>query len=416
MDKYCRVISVTHQHVGVETRELFSLSEPEKVDFYLKLKEIFGLQESLMLITCNRAELYYFHSRDISQDLISFWCGYKAISAKDYLSLFTILSDRAAINHLYRVSVGLESKILGDIQIFGQVKQAYQLSADLGQAGTLLNRLMHKIFFCHKAINQETNFKNGAASVSYNAVNVLQDHVSLDAKILVIGAGQMGGDICRHLSKKGYKHIFVTNRSISKVQALAEDCSMTVVPYIDHLKLISEFEAVISTISCSSPVYRASHFDNGITQVVVDVSSPRSVHPEVPKPGMVLYNIDSLGTLVDQVLKSREEEIPQVEAMIDESIDDFMAWTEGLVFSDNVQKFKSTLEELRLQTMASMLKKMDEDQIQLAEEITQKMVQKIVSLPVMSMKTACMRDQEPAELGSSLNELFNLEYKSQVKS
>jgi len=146
------------------------------------------------------------------------------------------------------------------------------------------------------------------------------------------------------------------------------------------------------------------------------VSSPRSVAQEIESLGISVYNIDRLGRLIDQVMKRREEEIPKVEKLISVSVSEFVLWTEDQTFSDSVRKFKTTLEELRLQTMASMLKKMDDDQKELAEEITKRMLQKIVDLPVLSLKTACMRNQEPSALSDTLNELFNISYKNQVKS
>ncbi|WP_109831018.1 glutamyl-tRNA reductase [Reichenbachiella versicolor] len=418
MEKKFRAISITHELAGVSIREKFSLSAIEVEGLYIKLSEVLSINESMILVTCNRAEIYYFHENDLNEALIKLWASFKALSAKDFRSSFYTYYDRDAIEHLYRVSIGLKSQILGDIQIFGQVKQAYQSSLDAGMAATLLNRLMHKVFFCHKAVNQETAFKSGAASVSYNAVNVLEkdDLAPLDAKILVVGAGQMGSDICRHLHKKGYSNIFITNRTMSKAEKLAEECDMSVIPFDMHRSMIDEFDVVYSTVTCESPVYYPSHFEDTAVKAVIDVSSPRSVDPKVEQLEIALYNVDKLGKLIDHVMRRREEEIPKVEELIRESISEYMTWTEDLIFSDSVKRFKTTLEELRTQTMASMLKKMNEEEKGLVEEVTKRMLQKIVDLPVMSMKTACLRDQEPSELSETLNELFNIEYKKQVKS
>lgn len=417
MEKLLRAIAITHKVASLQIREKYSLSDLEVDQLYLKLSEVFGVEESMIVVTCNRVELYYFHDVDLNEDIIRLWSSLKGLAARNYFSSFIKYTGRDAIEHLYRTSVGLESSVLGDIQIFGQIKQAYQKAVDVGQASTLLNRLMHKIFFCHKAVAQQTKLKSGAASISYNAVSMLETDLSVpkDANILVIGTGQMGADVASHLSKKSYSNVSITNRTVDKASQLAERFGFEVIPFTDHISLFGNYDVIISTITCDQPVYTKSDLEGTCVKSVIDVSSPRSVSDEIQTLGIGLYNVDQLGKMVGDVLENRKQEIPKVEALIDESINEYTTWTEDLVFSGQVKKFKSVLEELRQQTMLSMVKKMDDQQQELADQLTKKMLQKIVDLPVMSLKTACMRDQEPSQLSESLNELFNMEYKKQVK-
>ena len=164
-----RAISLSYKTAPVQIRELISLDEESSHRILLKLREFFSLSDALILSTCNRTEVYYSHELDLSTEIIKLVGLEKGlVDVVNYLDYFEIFNeDRQAISHLFRVSMGLEAQVVGDIQISNQVKRAYQTSADLEMAGPFLHRLMHTIFFTNKRIVQETSFRDGAASLSY---------------------------------------------------------------------------------------------------------------------------------------------------------------------------------------------------------------------------------------------------------
>ena len=362
----------------------------------------------MVLSTCNRTEIFYMHDRLLDSSLIKLLGTYQGVGLGEYTDYFDHYEGYSALLHLFRVGVGLDSQVLGDIQIFGQVKQAYQLSVDADMAGPYLHRLLHTLFFAHKRVSQETSFKDGAASVSYNTVKLVAQHASIDASILVIGAGQMGTHVCRHLAKRGYRRVSITNRTEEKAHAVANDCRYQQIPFHYHRKLLPTFDIVISTVSAHCPLYAGSDFAPSTTKAVIDLSSPRSVAPGGESTGIKLFNIDDISAMTQATLARRGAEVPKVEQIVSEAIEEFDSWVAETAFSPSIQKFKARLEELRQQSLAAYEKRTDPADYQVADEVSKALLQKIVRLPVLQLKSACQRG-EADRLVNLLDELFRLE-------
>ena len=175
MQRNFKALSLSYKSAPVDIRELVSMDDATTRALLIKLKEFFSVTDTLILSTCNRTEIYYAHELDLSLEIIKLLGVEKGL--KDPVSLleyFHVLhDDKESITHLFRVSMGLEAQVIGDMQISNQVKRAYQASADLEMAGPFLHRLMHTIFFTNKRVVQETAFRDGAASVSYAAVELI---------------------------------------------------------------------------------------------------------------------------------------------------------------------------------------------------------------------------------------------------
>src|SRR5690606_13296090 len=180
MHKKFRALSLSYKNAPVEIREIISLDEGDVFSILKKLKEFFGVTDTLILSTCNRTEVYYSHGLDLSTEIIKVIGLEKGLeNIISYLKYFRIFNDdKEAIEHLYRVAMGLEAQVVGDMQISNQVKRAYQASADMEMAGPFLHRLMHSIFFTNKRLVQETPFRDGAASISYAAVELIEELIS----------------------------------------------------------------------------------------------------------------------------------------------------------------------------------------------------------------------------------------------
>jgi len=192
-------VSISHRSAPLTIREMVALSEEESRTFTLKCKDMFGLQELLIVSTCNRTELYYTSQESISNDLIKALLIEKGLTnTEDYFHHF-IQKDETndSLKHLFEVATGLQSKVVGDLQIPNQIKKAYQLAADLNMAGPYLHRLMHTIFYSNKRVAQETSFRDGAASVSYATVALAEElaQAIVTPKILILGLGEIGNDV-----------------------------------------------------------------------------------------------------------------------------------------------------------------------------------------------------------------------------
>ena len=218
-------LSLSHAHTPLRVRELFAFNETEQKALYLKIRDFFSVSELLNISTCNRTELYFCSKTNISEEIIKTLAAEKGLLDSNlYLPYFEIYFANDAVKRLFNVASGLDSKVKGDLQISNQVKQAYQMSADLNMAGPFLHRLLHTIFFTNKRIAQETSFRDGTASVTYVAVSLIREFSANipNPKILVLGLGEMGTNICKYLADKPFASVSLMNRTFQKAENLAK--------------------------------------------------------------------------------------------------------------------------------------------------------------------------------------------------
>ena len=414
-----KAISLSYKQAPVEIRELVSLTEDNCRSLLQQLRDVLGIAEALIVSTCNRTEIYYTADDDLSQQLISLIGVHKGLlqtsSIRHYFN--SITDTEEAVRHLFRVSMGLESQVVGDLQISHQVKCAYQWSADAQMAGPYLHRVLHAIFFTNKKVVQQTAYRDGAASVSYAAAELVEELTGnlLKPQVLVVGLGEIGADVCRHLSKLPNLEITVSNRTLAKAEAMAAECGTKVLPFEQVHQAIQDANVVISSVAMPEAFITRASLDNNKRlgyQIYLDLSVPRSIEPSVDElPGVLLYNIDNIQNLASAALERRLAAIPQVEALIEESIGELEDWSRDMMVSPTIQKLKNALEQIRQEEISRYLKSSNEQENQLVDKITKSMMQKIIKLPVLQLKAACKRG-EAETLIDVLNDLFNLEEKS----
>ncbi|MDX5417742.1 MAG: glutamyl-tRNA reductase [Hymenobacteraceae bacterium] len=412
-----KAISLSYKKAPLDIRELIALDENSCRQFLQTLKGFIQASDILVLSTCNRTEVYYNADIDYSTEIVKLLGITKGIdSITQYLDYFTILNQHNdAVQHLFEVSMGLESQVVGDMQITNQVKQSYQWSADNETAGPFLHRLMHTIFFTNKRVVQETAFRDGAASTSYAAIELIEEltaDVVAEPKILVVGLGEIGADVCRHLKDKGYQHVKITNRTLAKAQHLADECGLEVLPFEDIVKGLKEADVIISSVARETPFFTKEMIQrlNVLTfKFFIDLSVPRSVEAEVEAvPGVLVYNIDTIQNKASAALQQRINSVPKVKEIIDESIEQFNDWSKEMMVSPTINKLKNALETIRQEEMARYMKKLGPKEAKLMDSITKSMMQKVIKLPVLQLKAACKRG-EAETLIDLLNDLFDLE-------
>ncbi len=410
-----KVVSLSYKKASLEIREQIALNEAETKSFYLKLKDVFELQECLVLSTCNRTEIYYKSEENKSLALLKTLALHKGISSDGLENYCDFINEeQTAIKYLFEVALGLQSQVVGDLQIPNQIKLAYQWSADMQMAGPFMHRLLHTIFYANKRIVQETGFRDGAASTSYVTVDLMESFLPMlsNPKILVLGLGDIGGDVTKTIFEKGYKNITICNRTLEKAQTLAPNYNAKVLNFDVLSEKISSYDMVISSIRAEKAIIDSNLLKTKKRNSILylfDLSVPRSIQVEVEQlPGVVLYGLDEIQKRTNEALNKRSEAIPAVKAIIEEMVYEVENWAKELLVSPTIQKLKNALELIRKEEMARYTKTMSEEEVEKMEKITASMMQKIIKLPVLQLKAACKRGQADT-LIDVLNDLFDLE-------
>jgi glutamyl-tRNA reductase len=417
-------ISISHRTAPLTIREQVALNEEESKDFALKCKEQFGLNELLIISTCNRTEMYYTSHEDVSNELVNHLLQEKGLSDNSaYADHFHLANETdESLQHLFEVATGLQSKVVGDLQIPNQIKKAYQQSADLNLAGPYLHRLMHTIFYANKRVAQETSFRDGAASVSYATVALAEElSQSIAApKILILGLGEIGLDVCKNMEEdKDFAEITIMNRTLEKAEKVAQGKSFRVAKYENLWEEIAKADIIISSIRTNDPIITQEE----LTKIqllsfkyFIDLSVPRSIDEGIEKiNGVLLYNIDTLKERADQALQTRLASVPQVHQIIEESIYGFNDWSKEMEVSPTIHKLKNALEQIRKEEINRHLKGLSQEEIDKLEKITASLVQKIIKQPIIHLKAACKRG-ESESMVDALNDLFNLEQYAEIEN
>lgn len=416
MSKQFKSLVLTHKQAPIEVREMVSLNEGQSKALLRKIKEITGVADLFVLSTCNRTEFYYTAATALDKTILELLALEKGLSGaaeiKDY---FKSISDHhEAVMHLFRVAMGLEAQVVGDMQISNQIKHAYQWAADEDTAGPFLHRLLHTIFFSNKRVVQETAFRDGAASVSYATADLIKDitlHLP-EPRILVLGVGEIGFDVCRNLADAGFAKVLISNRTQAKADEIAAECGFTVLPFAEAKEAIAEADVIISSLAMPEPFIQKEMLaaqDNHSFKYFFDLSVPRSVDTRVEEvPGMIIYNIDQIQAKASEALQRRLAAVPDVEAIIEDAVSNFENWAQEMEVSPVIQKLKGALETIRQEEMARYLKNADSKEAKQIDKITRSMMQKVIKLPVLQLKAACKRG-EAETLIDVLNDLFNLE-------
>jgi glutamyl-tRNA reductase len=419
MQNTFKALILTYKTVPLEIREKVSLHEQGVKQLFKFIREFLTATDALIISTCNRTEIYYSAEKDLSHEILR---GLKLVKNSDvpFNQYFTRLSGKEAVRHLFDVAIGLDAQIVGDLQISGQVKTAYQWSADEDMAGPFLHRLMHTIFFVNKRVVQETSFRDGAASISYAAKELAEDLTQgiREPNVLVLGVGEIGQDVCLNLVDSDLKNVTILNRTSDKAEKLAAKCGFQFGGIEQLEQELKKADVVISSVSVNQPLITQELLSTtGILshKFFIDLSVPRSVDPAVENiPGIILYNMDDLQERTTAALEKRIASIPDVQAIIGEALAEFSDWSKEMLVSPTIQKLKNALEQIRKEELTRYLKNASPREADKLEELSRSLMQKVLKYPVLQLKAACKRG-EAESLSEILHDLFNLEKQSQKR-
>jgi glutamyl-tRNA reductase len=414
-------IGISHRTASVEVRERMWFSADEVRSVLAQVQERF-FSESVLVSTCNRTELYGvartpgLTDHGLRQFLIEVKGGGAGVRADH----FTGYLGGGAVNHLFKVASGIESLVVGDIQILNQVKEAFQISHDVQASGPVMRRLMQATLHVGKRVRTETAIGEGAVSVSYAAVELANKiFADLSRKTaLLIGAGDTGELTLKHLTSKGIGRVLIANRTREKAEHLVTQFGGTVADFSDLAEAVRQADIVITSVSSPEYVLTTDKLHAVMRKrsnnplFLIDIGVPRNIDPSARKiENIFLYDIDSLTAIVDKNLEKRRAEIPHVTRIIREELVDFFHWYNAQEVTPTVHAFRSSLEAIRAGEVEKNIHRFVPEDRELVDLVTKRIVNKILHTPTTVLKQGAENGSRGAETMTRvhvLRELFGL--------
>ncbi len=324
---YFRVIGINYKKTDTSARGRFAINY-EQYTQLLTTASASGLKELFVLSTCNRTEIYgVTYSADTFINLL---CDYTIGDKEEFVQLAYEKTGEEAIRHLFHVSAGLDSQILGDYEIQAQLKTVVKLSKQNGCIGSFLERLLNGVMQASKAIKTNTSLSDGTVSVSFAAIQFIRDHIAdvKASRILLVGTGKIGRNACNNI--KDYLHttnVTLINRSPDKAEDLAKSLNFRFAPAADLDKEVATADIILVASSSSTPVITVAQMRDRAPKLVIDLSVPCNAEPAIANlPGTKLVNVDTLSAIKDKTLHKRMQEVPKAKALIEEHILEFIEW------------------------------------------------------------------------------------------
>lgn len=415
------LLGASHHSAPVDLRERIDFTWRGVPEALGVLSEIPGVTEAAILSTCNRSEIYVI-CEDAAREraaLESFMSSYHDVQESELGPHLYSRNGRDAARHLFRIAAGLDSLVVGEPQILGQVKDAYNVASRHGYTGALLNRLFHWSFGVGKRIRSETGIGEGAVSVSYAAISLAKkifgDLEGLRA--LLIGAGEMAELTASHLRSNSIGSIQVASRTPSHAAMLAAKVNGDPVPWEEITEHLAAADVVVTATGSAFPIVTRRHVDVAMRPrrdrplFVIDIGLPRDVDPSAGDIEQVfLYNIDDLKTIVRENLARRQSQVDRAEQMIHDEVGRFMVWLQSRAAIPTIVALRRRFETIRQSELARLESKLaplsPTARIRI-DEITRLLVEKLLSAPTEQLKAA--NDNEAvAAYTDALNRLFKL--------
>lgn len=341
------VAGINYKKTDASIRGQFAVT-PEKYQLILSGGVTPEVTEFFILSTCNRTEIYGL-TLDVNF-LVDLLCAHTAGDKETFTARAYIKNGREAIEHLYNVSAGLDSQILGDYEIVGQIKQAVKLSKEYSRIGAFTERLVNSILQSSKTIKNQTGLSGGTVSVSFSAVQYIRKHFKdlKGKKILLTGIGKIGRNTCRNLvDYLPTKNITLINRTDEKAKVLAEELQLRFAPFSDLISEAQSADIILVATNASEPTIWAKDLAGYGSKLIIDLSIPYNVETAAKSlPGITLVNVDELSKLKDSTLNKRKAEVPKAKNIIAEHIMDFLDWYEMRKHVPVLKAVKTKLQEI----------------------------------------------------------------------
>jgi len=400
------VIGLNHKTAPVQIREKLAFQSEDTIRQALRqLIQLEGINEAVIFSTCNRVEVYVYSNKENEDFIINkvkyFLSDFHQLSIKDFENYLYIYKNKTTVEHLFKVASSLDSMIIGEPQITGQVKNSYEIALSERATSLILNHLMNRALFTAKRVRNETRIGENPVSVSYAAVGLIKkvfDELSKKS-VLLVGAGEMAELALRHLIGTGINKVFVTNRTYERAKELAKDFNGFAFPFDNLKELLTKVDIVICSTGAPNYVinlpmikeimplrkYRPIFF--------IDISVPRNIDPDINNlDNVYLYNIDDLQDVVDNNLLERKKEADKALKIVEEETEKFMQWLNSLQSVPVIISIRNKAEEVRqqeLEKFKARFKELSPEVLNSVDYLTQSIINKIMHSPTVALKNNC---------------------------
>ncbi|MBI4388941.1 MAG: glutamyl-tRNA reductase [Nitrospinae bacterium] len=416
------MVGVNHKTTPVEIRERLAFTRGKIEDSIEKLNSFPEIVENIIISTCNRVEIYA-RVTEIEKGihlLKWFVCDYHGLSLEELDRYFYCYRNQQTIEHLFRVSSSLDSMVVGESQILGQVKDAYQLARTMRSTGVLLNQLFEKAFNVAKKVREETGIAESAVSISSAAVELARkifDDLA-DRTIMLVGTGEMAELAAKHLISYGIKTVYVVSRTFERAAGLAQTLNGCALAFDQFEQELHRADIVIS--STASPkfiigremVEKAIHKRKNKPMFLIDIAVPRDIEPEVNNlENVYLYDIDDLQTVVNANLRERQKEAEQAMSIVQNEVFKFESWIESLDAVPTIVELRNRAEEIRKREIQKTLAKLghlSEEDKNAIHYLTTSIINKILHKPTVNLKEKTQAQDGHVYL-KAIRHLFHLD-------
>jgi glutamyl-tRNA reductase len=381
-------IGVSYKKADAHTRGKFSLSKGNQKSLLLLAIEK-GFQGVFVLSTCNRTEISGFAERPCQ--LIELLCEFSEGSIQEFSKISFIYKNEEAIQHLFRIGTGIESQILGDYEIVGQLKQSFKMAKALKTTNAYSERLINAVLQASKKVKNNTKLSSGTTSVSYAAVQyIIKNLPDYNSKnILVFGLGKMGKHTCKNLAEYTQnRQVCLINRTEEKADEFVKEHSSIRKAVIGKLsEEITKADVLIVSTGANKPTITKLNISKEKELLILDLSMPQNVSKDVTQfENVSLINVDELSKITDETLAARLKEVPLAEAIIDSHITEFNDWVNNRRFTPTISALKQSLESIKNDEINFQKKKIADFDESQAEILTSRFIQKITTQFVKHLK------------------------------
>ncbi len=321
------IAGINYKKTDAAVRGQFAINNNQYIALTQKAAH-YGITEFFVLSTCNRTEIYGRASH--VADLVNLLCSETAGTTNTFNQLAYIKNGHAAVEHLFSVAAGLDSQILGDYEIVGQLKLASRIAKEQGYIGTFLERLLNCVLQSSKAIKTQTQLSGGTVSVSFAAIQFLKEQCTniQQKKILLLGTGKIGRNTCKNLvDYLETRNITLLNRTDAKAAELASELGLRTAPFEALKQEVMDADIIIVATNSAEPVITKADLQHSTKKILIDLSIPNNIEPACAQlTHITLVNVDGLSAINDITLQKRVAEVPKAKAIINEHMVEFTAW------------------------------------------------------------------------------------------
>lgn len=391
-------VGMNHQTASVDLREKAAINAEQISHALTELQERCH-SHSVIVSTCNRTELYIHGEIDDPQVFIHWLAEYRQLDEQQLTNSLYIHRGPEVIRHLIRVAAGLDSMILGEPQILGQVKQAYAEAREVGVIGPILERCFQRGFAAAKKVRTQTGIGENAVSVAFAAVSLAKRIFAdmSEARVMLVGAGETIELVAKHLIDQGVTNLSVANRTVARAQALAKNLNARAIALNDLPNYLPQADIVIGSTASPLPIIGKGMMEQVMRTrrrqpvLMVDIAVPRDIESQVGDlRDVYLYTVDDLQGIIEQNLAHRREEADHAELLIDEQVNEFAAWLRSLEIVDSIRHYRGHCYTLRDEQVHKALEALHhgQDPEDVIQELAFKLTNKLIHAPTQALNKA----------------------------